>query len=542
MATQVSDSGSKTMARGSSDELTIIAQRAQAFTNASGTAIALSEGHLDEIVCRARSGSTAPEVGATLRVNGTFTGLCIQSGKELRCDDAETDTRVDTAAIRALGIRSTVVIPIKEEGRVVGVLAVFAPQAHAFTITHVAVLRTIADQISAFLQKQGRQPQEERSTESSRSQGSASTPAAKPAPVLPVTFVASTPSVSSVSGPVGIKSPAAPARGISVSRVEVVKPIVAEEVVATAAPIQVEPKRQQEKFHKQAEPKPDFSHSFGTLDAAAAPSKSAGLSGKNLAIAGAAGIVIAGAVAYFTLHSKSATPQPAQQSSTAPANVEPPAPAAVSSSPASPASSAAASSTLPETVTVTPAKPGPATKAETSRKPEKNSGSSERSSSSSNRENTPAPEKPQRTVALASGSSKIGGAKDSAPAQEAAAPSLTVGESTGAQALNSLASPTAVATPSMLTQSQLEPIQVIRKVAPVYPLMAKQRMMSGTVVIQGTVGVNGKITNLQLVSGPQIFRDAAFEAVKQWQFKPARLDGRSIDQSTQIRMDFVPGR
>src|SRR5215813_12650193 len=156
MATQVSDAGSKTRTRGGSDDLAVIAQRAQSFTNASGTAIALGEGSMDEIVCRARSGSSAPEVGTSLRVQGSFTGLCIQSGKELRCDDAETDTRVDTAAIRALGIRSMVVIPIKQDGRVIGVLAVFAPTAHAFTITHVAVLKTMADQISVLLQKERR--------------------------------------------------------------------------------------------------------------------------------------------------------------------------------------------------------------------------------------------------------------------------------------------------------------------------------------------------------------------------------------------------
>ena len=83
MATQVSDTGGKTKARGSSDELAVIAQRAQAFTNASGTAIALTEGNSDEIICRARSGSSAPDVGTALRVEGSFTGLCIQTGKEL---------------------------------------------------------------------------------------------------------------------------------------------------------------------------------------------------------------------------------------------------------------------------------------------------------------------------------------------------------------------------------------------------------------------------------------------------------------------------
>src|ERR1700744_2723983 len=159
MATQASDTTTNTTGKKphtSADDLAVIAQRAQAFTNASGVAIALNEGNADEIVCRARSGASAPEVGAALRIEGTFTGLCIQTGKELRCDDCETDTRVDTAAIRALGIRSMVVTPIREDSRVVGVLAAFAPTPHAFTITHVAVLKTMADQISGMLQKNGR--------------------------------------------------------------------------------------------------------------------------------------------------------------------------------------------------------------------------------------------------------------------------------------------------------------------------------------------------------------------------------------------------
>src|SRR6476659_7924994 len=190
MATQASDtanSPASKKARGASpDDLAVVAQRAQAFTNASGVAIALSEGNSAEIVCRARSGASAPDVGATLRVEGTFTGLCIQSGKELRCDDCETDTRVDTAAIRALGIRSMVVTPIREDSRVVGVLAAFAPTPHAFTITHVAVLKTMGDQISTLLQKERRAREE-----NPQAQAEAPRPAAPVIPAKPV--IAATP-------------------------------------------------------------------------------------------------------------------------------------------------------------------------------------------------------------------------------------------------------------------------------------------------------------------------------------------------------------
>src|SRR5262245_25114662 len=218
MATQASDTANSTASkrgRGASpDDLAVVAQRAQAFTNASGVAIALSEGNVDEIVCRARSGASAPDVGATLRVNGTFTGLCIQSGKELRCDDCETDTRVDTAAIRALGIRSMVVTPIREESRVVGVPAAFAPSPHAFTIPHVAVLKTMADQISGLLQKERRIREEAPQAEAPR-------PAAPAISAKPVITATPTPVVP----PAVVIKPSAPAPRAAAPVVSKVEPI-----------------------------------------------------------------------------------------------------------------------------------------------------------------------------------------------------------------------------------------------------------------------------------------------------------------------------
>src|SRR5215472_8490168 len=211
MATQASDSIKQKSRLTTADELTVIVQRAQAFTNASGAAIAI--GNSEEIVCRARSGSSAPDVGTSLRVEGSFTGICIQTGRELRCDDAETDTRVDTTAIRALGIRSMVVTPIKDEGKVVGVLAVFAPTPHAFTITHVAVLKTMADQISALLQKERHPREEGHRIEAPLPPAPVAAP--KPVAAAPVT----PPAVVIKPAPAPLRAPAP-----AVSKVEPVRP------------------------------------------------------------------------------------------------------------------------------------------------------------------------------------------------------------------------------------------------------------------------------------------------------------------------------
>jgi len=98
----------------------------------------------------------------------------------------------------------------------------------------------------------------------------------------------------------------------------------------------------------------------------------------------------------------------------------------------------------------------------------------------------------------------------------------------------------ASSTPAMMSQSELEPVQVLKRVAPIYPAIAKARRLSGTVTVQIVVGKDGKASNLQFISGPPVFRDAAFDAVKQWQFKPAKLNGQAIEQSEQIRMNFTP--
>src|SRR5215470_1685303 len=132
MATQASEFFESEPRVTAADRLASIVQRAHTLTNASGAATAIRDDNTSNFVCRASSGS-APEAGVPLRLEGTFTGMCIQSGKELICDDAETDARVDNSAIRALGIRSIAVTPIKEDRRIIGVLAVFSPRPHAFT-------------------------------------------------------------------------------------------------------------------------------------------------------------------------------------------------------------------------------------------------------------------------------------------------------------------------------------------------------------------------------------------------------------------------
>jgi outer membrane biosynthesis protein TonB len=510
MATQASDTANNTASKrtrgASSDELAVIAQRAQAFTNASGVAIALSEGNADEIICRARSGASAPDVGAALRVEGTFTGLCIQSGKELRCDDCETDTRVDTAAIRALNIRSMVVTPIKEENRVIGVLAVFAPTPHAFTITHVAVLKTMADQISALLLRQRTTREEAGPVEAPR-----------PAPPIAIAKAMPAPSAPATPPAVVIRPAAAapaPARAAGPAKPEPVKAPTPVEVVPLAVP----PKKEEKRTEAAARA------TFGTFESVAGEDKKP--ANKFMMVGVVAVVVIAAAATFAFLKMQKSSSAPAQHTQEA-ANLPPAGPANSQPGPVNGSVPAAATATIP-------ANSGkPAAEAES----RKSTAKGNEKGSSPAAEKPAAPEKTVAVATLASnGPSRI--AQSSSAQNTDVAPSFTV-EGSSAPNLSALARPVASSTPTAsIEQSQLEPLQLVRTVQPVYPLFAKSRHMSGAVEVELKVGKDGKPSSPKFISGPPIFKDAAFEAVMQYQFKPAKLNGQPIEQTTRVKLIF----
>jgi len=150
----------------------------------------------------------------------------------------------------------------------------------------------------------------------------------------------------------------------------------------------------------------------------------------------------------------------------------------------------------------------------------------------------PSPAPAPATVALASGPPKItkGSQQDQPPD---VAPSLAIGGASS-DVTSSLARPVSAPTPTIMAQSDLVNAKALRAVPAVYPVIAKARRLSGTVVVRVTVGKDGKPRNLRYISGPTIFQDAAFEAAKQWLFQPATLNGAPIEQDTEIRMSFKP--
>ena len=122
-----------------------IVEHARLATGATAAAIALVRG--DEIVCRATTGANAPDLGVKLDVHSGLSGACVQSKKWQRCDDSETDSRVDAEICRDLGVRSILVFPVVREDKLLGVFEIFSPRPNAFSDREIQTLQALSRSI-----------------------------------------------------------------------------------------------------------------------------------------------------------------------------------------------------------------------------------------------------------------------------------------------------------------------------------------------------------------------------------------------------------
>ena len=129
--------------------LQLVAVRALSITGADGVAIALAQENA--IVCRAASGRIAPDAGARLDPNSGFSGACLVRGQTVRCDDSETDPRVNAEACRALGARSMVAVPLIAKRRVIGLIEAFSSDAYGFNDSDVRGLNLLGELILAAI-------------------------------------------------------------------------------------------------------------------------------------------------------------------------------------------------------------------------------------------------------------------------------------------------------------------------------------------------------------------------------------------------------
>jgi putative methionine-R-sulfoxide reductase with GAF domain len=131
--------------------ISAITERAQHLTGATGAAIALRTG--DEIVCRARTGRTAPDLGARLQTDAGISAEAVRSGEIMLCHDAERNPQVDLASCRRLGVRSILVSPLRHYRRTLGVFEVLSSSPGAFDESDVATMQLLSSMMVAAISR-----------------------------------------------------------------------------------------------------------------------------------------------------------------------------------------------------------------------------------------------------------------------------------------------------------------------------------------------------------------------------------------------------
>ncbi len=129
--------------------MSLVVDSAVDLVGADCSAIELVEG--SELVYRAVSGTSRKALGTRVARQGSLSGLCLEQGGPMICMDAQTDTRVDQAACRRIGIRSMVVLPLIHRDEPVGVLKCMSSQPHRFGQTHAEALRLLSTVVGAAM-------------------------------------------------------------------------------------------------------------------------------------------------------------------------------------------------------------------------------------------------------------------------------------------------------------------------------------------------------------------------------------------------------
>src|SRR5258708_5308853 len=313
-------------------------------------------------------------------------------------------------------------------------------------------------------------------------------------------------------------APALRVQPVTVVLAEDVKPVVVE--VKAAVP----PPPKEERIWKPKQNRDIFS----TLNAQAAQHKKS--RSKLIAVGAIAFAVVTAGGALAFVKSRHAVPPVAQHVQEAPAPVQV-------------AAATVGSTSIAETSPAPAITVGASTGAPASVPANSSADSAGKLNKTEDKTSTVQPAKPApETVTLASGPSKItqAGTADSGQQDTGAQPALTVGGNPALGKLSALSGPGASARPSVTTQSTMEPAEIIKKVSPVLPSFFRNRgIANAEVVISVRIGKDGRASNLQFIGGQPTLRDAAFEAIKQWQFKPAKLNGQPIEQNQEIRIKFA---
>lgn len=415
-----------------------IVEQASLITGASGAAIVLPRD--GEMVCRARSGDMAPELGVRLEGGSGLSGECLRTHQTQRCDDVLLDSRADVEAAQRLGVRSVIVMPLLRRAELVGVFELFSVRPSAFGSQDERTLVVLAERILSNLDRAAEflKQLELRQVENSRIERDRElSPVPDPRGEIivntsenhprrkfdPVTWILAAGVLACAILLGAIAGRHFEARTVAPRKYAQVAPA---QVAASSPPVAVR-----------------------TADTAASNKDEGGVS---------------------------PAPQPSPKSvADHPGAVSP-----LSPTPVSPA-------------VLSPVPPGSLQVFENGKEVFRMQ-----------------PGERQRALGSTGEGSRI-----------QRAPSVSVSERS------------TLAQPAGASEGIL-----IHRVEPEYPQEAREQKIQGVVVLEVRVGADGKVQDLQVLSGPPQLVGASTDAVKQWRFKPHAEHGQPVEMETRVSLNF----
>ena len=271
---------------------------------------------------------------------------------------------------------------------------------------------------------------------------------------------------------------------------------------------------------------------LGEASGASADSASTGSKkGLFLGLAAAALVVVGAAGWYFYQSHSNTNPTPATHISTAPVSTEPAVIPAQPTTPA-PSSPSVASSVTPAPSPSQPSKKSPPASSPT--RAESVPGNNATASAKTPQAVEPEPKPSLGDVHLA------------APVVNHTSASQP--DSDGLQAIDTKTVPTSAdpfssgthhpPTAPLPVGGEVKQAQLLKSVAPEYPAIAKSQHISGKVQIDALIDASGNVASLKVISGPALLHHAATDAVKQWKYKPAMLDGQATSMHLTVTVEF----
>jgi TonB family protein len=460
--------------------LAAITDAAHEIEGASGAALAMwKEGAM---VCRARSGDTAPALGARLSTETGISGECLRTGRLQNCADTENDPFVDVEVCRTLGLRSIVALPIQGWRGINGILEVFSTEPSAFNVQDISFL----EQLAALAERaRASQPHGASSSvpklasETERPQQSGLLPASDRVGDVALAFV-------------GARSRRLVLGALSLAAISVIGFVI---WLGWRGPSEVE--------------------------------------GKGRAAASANAASIASQKAPAVDNDPIWKPDPGGT---------PLLTLSGKPSAGSPVTFAAKVDAIPEKQTRSDrSSTGRALANQTPKKRSQNNQSpllADLADKVAADVAVPQESSSSQTRVLTDQHSANLSSKETASAE----PSFVTGSANqpavGAPFTNGLSVPFSRPSVSAPVSQGVSGGQLVHRVLPDYPVQALQLRLEGTVVLDAMVMEDGTVTDIKKIEGPATLVPSAIDAVKHWRYKPFELDGKPVKNEIRINVDF----